>query len=162
MGPFKQERRIDALAALVLFGVFAACILTVLLTGVKVYRGLVIRDQGSYQQRTFVQYLSTRVRQAPSPAAISTGPFGPVEALSISETVEDEVYLTRIYCYENTIRELYSHRDTQLHPQDGQVILPARNLSFSLSHDLLTISLTQEDGCLSTLYLDLTQQEGLP
>ena len=48
----------DGLAALLLFGIFAVCVLMVLLTGANAYRRLTERDQQAYQRRTCAQYLS--------------------------------------------------------------------------------------------------------
>ena len=60
----QNKRNIDNLLVLLLFGVFAVCILSVLLTGADVYQRLASRDQRSYGQRTAAQFLTTRVRQA--------------------------------------------------------------------------------------------------
>ena len=57
----------SALLPLGVFALFAVCVLSVLLTGAKVYKGLAQRDQDSYQRRTGAQYLATRVRQARGP-----------------------------------------------------------------------------------------------
>ena len=60
------QHQLNGLMALLLFGVFAACVLAVLLTGANAYRRLTQRDQAAYLRRTCVQYLATRVRQADS------------------------------------------------------------------------------------------------
>jgi hypothetical protein len=54
---------LDGLAALLLFAVFAASVMAVLLTGAKAYRGVTRRDQEAYNARTAVQYVAQRVRQ---------------------------------------------------------------------------------------------------
>ncbi len=57
------QHQLNGLMALLLFGVFAACVLAVLLTGANAYRRLTQRDQEAYLRRTCVQYLATRVRR---------------------------------------------------------------------------------------------------
>ena len=52
------QHHTDALAALLLFGVFAACILAVLLTGADAYRRLTLRDRAVGDRRACVQYLA--------------------------------------------------------------------------------------------------------
>ena len=64
MNVMRKKRKTDALVVLLLFGVFAVCVLSVLLTGADAYQRLSERDRVSYDQRTAAQYLSTRVRQA--------------------------------------------------------------------------------------------------
>ena len=58
------QHHIDGLAALLLFGVFAVCVLAVLLTGADAYRRLTQRDQAAYDRRTCEQYLTTRDRKS--------------------------------------------------------------------------------------------------
>lgn len=55
-----SQHHMDGLIALLLFGVFAACVLAVLLTGAGAYRRLVGRDRAAYERRTCVQYIATR------------------------------------------------------------------------------------------------------
>ena len=57
----RLRHRMDGLLALLLFALFAACVLAVLLTGARAYRRLTLRDQASYNTRTCVQYVATPV-----------------------------------------------------------------------------------------------------
>ena len=58
------QHHIDALIALLLFGVFAVCVLAVLLTGADAYRRLTLRDQEASTRRACTQYIATKVRQS--------------------------------------------------------------------------------------------------
>ena len=112
----RQERgkgNMAGLAALLLFGVFAVCVVLVLLTGADAYRGLTQRDQSAYSHRTAAQYLTTRVRQA---EGLRTEPFGDTRALVLEETLEGETYLTRVYCHEGWLRELYTGAEGTFRP----------------------------------------------
>ena len=75
------QHHIDTLAALLLFGIFAACVLTVLLAGAEAYRRVTERDREAYDRRTCVQYVATRVRQADAAGSVSLETFGGVKAL---------------------------------------------------------------------------------
>ena len=66
----KTQQSISALAALLMFGVFAVGILSVLLGGADSYRRLTQRDRVSYDERTCAQYMATKLRQAPSPESV--------------------------------------------------------------------------------------------
>ena len=46
-----MKHNIDGLAALLLFGIFAACVLSVLLSGAGAYRRLTQRDLTAYDRR---------------------------------------------------------------------------------------------------------------
>ena len=70
---------------LLLFGVFAVCILSVLLTGADAYRRLSQRDQSGYEHRTASQYLTTRVRQADRLGGVRVDTFDGQDTLVLSE-----------------------------------------------------------------------------
>lgn len=137
---------VDGVLALVLFGIFALCVLAVLLQGAKAYRQLTERGQASYQQRTAAQYLVTRVRQADAQGAVSVGSLGAVETLELVETIDGTRYVTRVYCWDGQIRELFSAADREFSPADGQCILPASDLDLELNNGLLTAEIVDADG----------------
>lgn len=154
----QPKHHMDGLLVLLLFGVFALCVLSVLLTGARVYRTLNDRDQTSYDRRTAVQFLATKVRQ--SPGAVSVAPFGEGEALVLEEEIEGETYLTRLYCHDGSLRELFTNAADSFEPQDGEVILPARAMALELEEGLLSVTLTAQDGTLLELNLALRTGEG--
>lgn len=154
------KRNIVSLASLLLFGVFAVCILFVLLTGAKVYRNLTQRDQNAYAQRTAAQYLSTRVRQADALGQISVEEFAGVDALLLTEEIDGTLFVTRVYCYDGAIWELFSFADETFEPGDGEEILPAEGLELSLDGQVLTASIVGADGTVQNLTLYLRSGEG--
>lgn len=139
----KQNRKLTDLLALVVFAVFSLCVLAVLLAGASGYRALLSQGERLYEERTAVQYLATRVRQAPK---VETEDFSGCQALVIRE----EDYLTRIYCHEGFLRELYCSADADLSPEDGEAIVQTGSLSFALEERLLRV---QIDDRALVLYL---------
>lgn len=159
----KRERgqgNISGLAALMVFGVFALCILLVLLTGADRYQRLNLRDQSAYSHRTAVQYVATRVRQADKAGALSVGQLGGADALFIAEEYDGVSYVTCVYCYEGTLRELFTFADEPLAPEDGEILLPLQGLELELDGQLLTARLTDETGEMQHLNLFLRSGEG--
>ena len=99
----------DGLTVLLLFAVFAVCILLVLLLGADTYRGITQRGQAAYDRRTAVQYLSAKVRQAKNGGAVSLSSSGAAgDTLSLAERAGGGDYVTLIYCYDGWLRELFS------------------------------------------------------
>ena len=78
------RHQVDSLLMLLLFGVFAVCVLSVLLTGARAYRGLTQRDQAAFDRRSCVQYIATRVRQADIEGGVAVEPFGEATALALT------------------------------------------------------------------------------
>ena len=141
-----EKLSVDGVLALVLFGIFALCVLAVLLLGARGYQRLTERGQNSYNRRTAVQYITTRVHQADALSAVSIGSIGSAEALELTESIDGVSYVTRVYYHDGYIRELYSPATLEFHPNDGERILPAAGLDFTLENGLLTAEITEADG----------------
>ena len=134
---------IDGVLALVLFGIFALCVLAVLLLGARGYQRLTRRGQASYDQRTAVQYIVTRVHQADRQNAVS---IDGTELLALSEVVDGVTYVTRVYCHDGYLRELFAPANLEFHPDMGEQILPAQSVQFRLDGDLLSVEIIDSSG----------------
>ena len=156
----QNKRRADTLLVLMLFGVFAVCILSVLMTGADAYRRLSQRDQTGYDERTASQYLATRVRQADRLGGVDVDSFQGVDALILTEEIEGEVYETRVYCYDGYLRELFAAAGGDFYPEDGEKILAANGLTFSRDGRILTAELLDGAGQLRQITLYLRSGEG--
>jgi type II secretory pathway component PulJ len=157
----EQTRKSDIgnLLALLLFAVFAVCVLSVLLTGADAYRRLTQRDQDSFQSRTVAQYLATRVRQADSQGGVTIKPFGDGDALVLTEKLDGETYFTWVYCYDGALRELFTSADSNLPPESGEEVLSADALQLELDNGLLTVQVLEND-VWQTVTLSLRSGEG--
>lgn len=154
------QHHMEGLGALLLFGIFAVCVLMVLLTGADAYRRLTERDQQAYLRRTCSQYVAARVRQADSLAGITVEPFGDGNALTLVE--DGGAYRTRIYCCEGWLMELYCAVDADLDPEDGEKILEMEALELSLKEGFLTAKISGADGSQDILRLSLRSGKGAP
>lgn len=160
MNKKNNKSTIEGLLVLLIFGIFAVCILLVLLTGAGAYQRLVNQGQNAYATRTVPHYLATKVRQADESGAVSIGKFGDAEALEITEVIGSAEYVTRIYCYDGYIRELFSGREGSFEPRDGEPIMEAESMVFSLENGCLSVEVTQENGIVTTQKLMLRSAEG--
>lgn len=158
----KKERNLSTIAALLLFAVFAVGVFSVLLGGVKLYRALVQRDENAYDTRTCSQYLLSKLRQSPTPDAVSVSQFGNADALVITQDIEGDAFVTRIYCHNGWLMELYSIADAEFSPEDGEKVLPASGLSVTQTDDLLCITITDPEGKEQMLQHTLRGWEAVP
>ena len=120
-----DHTRITDLLALTVFAVFALCVAAVLLTGAGVYKRLTERGSESYEQRIAVRYLTTRFHQAPG---VQVEEFFGLQAMTVREEIGGRVYVTRVYCHDGYIRELFAAESTAVSPNDGEILLPAEDL----------------------------------
>lgn len=155
-----QKSRLEGLIALLLFGVFAVCLMLVLLTGAGSYHRLTERDQAAYDRRTCIQYIATQVRQADCKDCISVEPFGEGQALMLGETIEGEAYVTRLYLWEGYLMELFSARSVTLYPEDGTRIMPVKEVGFSLDAGKLFVTCVDDGGTETSLTLAMRSGKG--
>jgi hypothetical protein len=172
----RQSTDLSGLLVLLLFTVFAVCVLLVLQTGAGVYRRLTARDEASYSARTAVQYIATRVRQADTAGNVLAGTFDaePVQpgeeesvacqgdTLFLVEEIGGERYCTRLYCAGGYLRELFGAAGEAFAPEDGEAVLPAQQLQAARSGNRLEISLTQADGTVQRIVFCIRSEEEAP
>ena len=94
-----KKSNLTALAPLLIFLIFTICILTVLLTGADIYKKISLRDQNSFQRRTTVQYLTTRIRQSDSEGMVFVGDFNAEDKDNTGDTLflQEEIKSSRLY-----------------------------------------------------------------
>ena len=142
-----QKQNIGGLMVLLLFGIFAVCILAVLLSGTSVYDRLTQRDAVAFNARSTVQYLATKIHQAENADAIILEPGEQGDTvLAIWQTYGDERFKTLLYCRDGWLCELFIEADTEVDISTGEQILPAQRIDGSYDNGLLDLSVTDSNG----------------
>ena len=141
----KEHRQFHSAApwVLILLAVFALCLVLVLLTGTEVYTNLAEDGQLHHAQRTAASYLSTRLKQG---NGVYREVFGGVDALVFPEEVEGSTYLTRIYCYDGWLRELYTAEKGSFSPGDGEKLLEMEALSIIMEESQVQLTFVLPGG----------------
>lgn len=140
----KRKFHMEGLLVLVLLGVFALCILGVLLLGADAYQRLTERGQAASDSRTAAQYIATRVRQGDVSRAVTLEQLGAAEALVLTEDMEGRTCRTWVYCYDGWLRELFGEAGSGFLPEDGEKILEAESVDWSWEADCLRADITVE------------------
>lgn len=149
-----RKHHMESLFVLLSFGVFAVCVLLVLLTGARVLRTQTQRDNAAWSQRTGTQYLAAKLRRADELGAIRlSGGDGALwyDTLALREEIEGEAYVTRIYCYDGYIRELFTEDGGVYAPEDGEPVFPAQELRFGWDGGLIEAVCTDENGAVTRM-----------
>lgn len=155
--------KITALMPLMVFFLFALCLLTVLLTGAKVYRQTVSQGQALSDSRTAIRYLTTRVRQADSAGQIALDRFDDADALVFYEEIDGELYKTLVYCHKGYLRELFCSDAGMFSAEDGETILPLKQLLLRDDGNCIQMQLFLPDDSSYALTLHLRSRgEALP
>jgi len=161
----RNKFHIEGVLVLLLTGVFAVCILLVLLFGADSYRKLTTRDAESFEQRIGCEFVAAKVRHADAADCVWVGDFSGAPApegdtLILTETVDGAVYWTRIYAYDGWVRELYGAEGDSFLPEDGEKVLQGQTLCFALNSGLLSVTSVDGSGHSSELALTLRGGEG--
>ena len=157
----KKESRWSKILPFMLFAVFALCVITVLITGAKIYQSFTERDQLSYDHRTVSRYLTTRIRQSDAQCAYFIGDFfDPTskeegDTFYFCEYIGEKLYYTRIYCHEGYLCELFSVSSEPFDPADGERILAVEDLRFFISDNVVTVKVQYADGERQTIYVNM-------
>ena len=156
-----QKHYIDTVATLLIFAIFAVCIIVAILAGANVYKGITARDSESYEMRTCKQYIANKVRMAESPESVSVVPIESCSALRIDETEGDDRFSTYVYCHDGWLREIYLSADDSPVASSGEKLLEIDSLSFDLDSGLVSADIGK-DGSHEILYLSVRGGEDMP
>ena len=146
---------IDGPLTLLVFGIFAICIVFMLLAGAGAYKRLSSRDMESYSERTCLQYIATKLRSVQSPDSVDVVDFGDGRALQLTESINGEDYMTCIYSYEGQLMELYCLKGIKAGPRSGERLMETDGIDFSMNDGLVRITMKTADGGEETLLVSV-------
>ena len=91
--------------------------------------------------------------------------FQGCDALELTETIDGTPYITRVYCYDGYLRELFSASEAQMTPADGEKVLAAQALTVEWldgdgGEQLLEMELTNADGTTQRVVLSVRSGKG--
>lgn len=136
-----EHRGVRTAVVICLAAFFFVLAMGVTLLGSSVYRAAAADADVNAAHRTALSYVVNQIRRGDA-GGVAVGSFGGGDALRLSETLSDgTVYVTLIYCYDGSLRELYMEEGTGLSPEDGTSILALDSLGLAVGEDgLLTIT----------------------
>ncbi|MCI9163375.1 MAG: DUF4860 domain-containing protein [Lachnospiraceae bacterium] len=145
----KKEQRgqiMGTLFTMLLFLVFVMCALFTVLAGGKVYENIGRRMADNYTGSVALQYIANKVRQGDEAGMVRVMDVEGTSVLELSQDFDGERYISWIYYYDGSIRELFTHKDSGLGLPDGIGILECEGLSFEQDGRLLTIETAGNGG----------------
>jgi hypothetical protein len=154
-----KQWKITGIMPLMVFFLLSVCLMTLLLTGVRIYRNTVEQGESRFLNRTAVQYLTTRVHQADCRNQLSVESFDGIKALVFREEIDGEIYKTMVYCHEGYLKELFCAEDGHFRPSDGEKLFALEDLQLQLEDSLLQIQVTLPDGVCRQISLHLRSRE---
>ena len=156
-----KKLKISRVFPLLCFTMFAACIVMVLIMGAKLYSRSNSRNTEDYYHRTVTSYVTTRVMQSSVAGNFFVGDFDSAtpddsgDTFFFIEYFDGVAYITRLYCYDGALYELFSPADVELDPSAGERVLSLSEMSFRIEDGLLISQIKFADGKDETLRISL-------
>ena len=139
----------------VLLGLFAVMSTLMVLLGAQMYRNTVDHATANNENRVLSAYVRSMIRAEDAADAMEIGDYDGIKALAMHETLDDESYVTWLYCYEGMLYECFTSDDEALEPNSGTAICPAQSFEPRLENGLLTVDMTNAKGQSETVQVAL-------
>jgi hypothetical protein len=134
------------LFTMLLFLVFVLCALFTVLTGGKVYENISGRMADNYTGSVALQYFANKVRQGDASGQITVSEIDGTQVLQLRQEFDGEPYVTWIYYYDGSIRELFTYEGSDLSLADGIEVLECEGLSLAVENGLLKVETLGDGG----------------
>ncbi len=131
------------IVSLLMAALFGLMLIPAIVGGGSVYKEISVQSAVSFNRRTACGYISTQVRNAQQKSEIYTDKsFG--DTINIPITLDGEEYITKIYCHEGYLFELFTYADAEVYPEDGEQLLPLGEMTAEMTDGLLCVTLDGE------------------
>jgi len=144
---------------LALLCIFIIGSLVLMNVGVHVYKNIVENNAENFRLRASLSYMATKVRQYDTADTISVQEENGVPMLVFQEDLDGTKYLTRIYCYEGNMMELFQEEGLEHDLNDGFEIMELDDLYIEQQGNQILLTAI-DGGEKETLALSLRSGSG--
>lgn len=140
------------LAVICMFGISAMMLGSV---GASVYKNIAERNLNSFELRTSLSYVKTKINQYDEIGKIAIEERDGVKMLILSEDIEGEIFDTAVYFNKGKLYEITGAKGMKFKPDDGFAILSVDSFEITENNGLIKLVSTDKDGDSETLYVKL-------
>ena len=145
---------VDLLFTITLFCVFAISALSVILIGANVYQSVTEKASATYGTRTILSYIAQKVQSADNGYPAEIKHFEGIDALTLYQEYNGELYTTYIYEDQASLKELFTRADAAFNPEAGSIIMGTSQFEMNeMSGGILYLQVKGADGQPSGIYL---------
>lgn len=139
----------------VLLGLFAVMSTLMVLLGAQMYRNTVDHATENNEGRVLGAYVRSMIRAEDSAGDVAIEDHDGVNTLALYEMIDDERYVTWLYCYDGMMYEQFTSAERQFNPLSGTEICPAKAFAPKLNENLLTVDVVDGADRMDTVRVAL-------
>ena len=152
----KGGSAISGLFVFLLIGLFAIASITLVLTGIKAYRGVTDSASMTAEQHLSLSYVGNKIRSFDEADSVTLEKRDGFDMLCLKEHLDGEVYETRIYYHDGILKEQFVDGESEFDPELGEELTELNGIKFEkVSPNLLRVVVTLMDGNEQTLHMAL-------
>lgn len=144
---------IDVLFVITLFFCFALSVIVLTQTGASVYGNIVDDMTQNFESRTAYTYIFNKIHQADADNSVSVGSYCGVDAIILSEEIDNLTYCTYLYCYNGYLMELFTRYGQEIDPEYGTELMEISDFSVEQISDSLYRFTIDDKGGTKDLYI---------
>ncbi len=152
----KSERglvhTVCVLVVICMFGISAMMLGSV---GASVYKNIAERNLNSFELRTSLSYVKTKINQFDETGKIAVEERDGLKMLILSEEVEGEIFDTAVYFYNGKLYEITGAKGMKFKPEDGFSILSVDSFEIAEKNGLVKLVTTDDGGGSEILYVKI-------
>ncbi len=143
-----------------LIGLFAVLATTLTLVGINAYRSVYEASAGNSEGQIALSYLRGKVRAYDGAGRVVVETMDGLDVLCLRETIDGEMYETRIYCADGGLREYFCAVGDAFDPSLGEGLTELRSLAMRFEEPwLIRADIIKMDGTPQTAYMALRAKE---
>lgn len=148
----RREHAVEMLTTGILFLVFAALLLTIILFAGNGYAGISRGLEQTYGQRTILSYVANQLRQHDQANCVSVEERQGTSVLVLKEWVDGQPYDTMIYWKDGMVQELFAAEGADIPFSSGTQVLPADFLHFHQKNGQISVETGYEGKSVQSTY----------
>jgi hypothetical protein len=139
-----------------MLGAFAVSALVLMNVGVRVYKNITVKNAETFQLRTSLSYVATKIRQTDTKDNIFITDHKGIKVLTLDEVIKGVTYETFIYPYQGKLYELYQEKNNNCKLSDGMEVMDLNDMQFQrISNGLIKITASNAIGDSEELLIDI-------
>ena len=150
----------SGLFVFLLIGLFAIASITLVLSGINVYRHVTTEAALNTEKQIALSYLGNKIHAYDGTGSVSLKTYNGIDVLCLLERFDDEAYETRIYYDDGTLWEQFVSADEAFDSQLGERLTEIESIQFkNVKPDLLQVTVVLPDGSQHTLHMALRSSQ---